>query len=65
MDPDFQRGHVWTEKQQIANFMKIPDRAGILKWYIDFNAGGTPHKRSEINRIRQLLIKETNGQKKT
>ena len=40
------------------NVMKIPDRAGVLKWYIDFNAGGTPHSKKEIDRVKKLLEKE-------
>jgi hypothetical protein len=132
LDPDFQRGHVWTKAQQIAfveyqllggesgknlyfnhpNWMgsfrtsdteqfaivdgkqrltavlafmnnEIPafesycreytdnlrmvrssfrvrvaslkKRSDILQWYININAGGTPHKKSEIDRVRKLL----------
>lgn len=29
----------------------------ILKWYIDMNAGGTPHTQEEINRVRKMLEK--------
>jgi len=137
LDPDFQRGHVWTEAQQIAyvefmlrepqsgrevffnhpnwmgswkgdfvlvdgrqrleaarrflageikafgcllddfkwdppqkkvripfgidfsfNVAKLKTRADVLQWYIDFNAGGTPHDKKEIQRVRELLAKE-------
>ena len=130
--PDFQRGHVWTEKQQIAylefflrggktgrdiyfncpswhrpvkegayddyvcvdglqritafrrflnNEIKVfgsyrneftdsprllndtirlhvndlKTRREVLQWYIDMNAGGTPHTKKEITRVTQLL----------
>ena len=130
MDPDFQRGHVWTRNQQIAYveyifqggptgrdiyfnnptwqgsytaktvlvdgkqritaalaFLdgKIPifghkitewtgrlpydahfiihmntlkTRKEILQWYLAFNAGGTPHSKKELDRVRELLVKE-------
>jgi hypothetical protein len=135
MNPDFQRGHVWTEAQQIAyvefmlrepqsgrdiyfnhpgwmstfegefvlvdgkqrieaalkflhdeipafnhkcsefggykhlpldvcfifNIAKLKSRADVLQWYLDFNAGGTPHAKSEIDRVRQLLEAELNS----
>ncbi len=132
LNPDFQRGHVWTEAQQIAfvefalrggqtgrhvyfncagfhtsvqgqqdgpyvcvdglqritavrRFMasEIPafgtlykdyegrfrpmqrtfkwhvndlkSRAEVLKWYLEFNSGGTPHTEAELERVRKLL----------
>ena len=33
----------------------LPTRAAILKWYLDLNAGGTPHTAEEILRVRGLL----------
>lgn len=130
LNPDFQRGHVWTEAQQIAwleffvrggktgrilyfnhpgwnrgyqgqsvivdgkqrleairrflhneipvfgsyyreftdslritqtikiNMNDLRTRAEVLQWYIEFNAGGTPHTEDEIERVRELLRKE-------
>lgn len=130
MDPDFQRGHVWTEEQQIrfveyalrggrsgrdifwnnptwmgkwtqptvlvdgkqrlnaalrfmhneipafgyhykewsgrlpsaANFTfhvnTLKTRAEVLRWYLDINAGGTPHTKEELDRVRGLLDAE-------
>ena len=135
LNPDFQRGHVWTEAQQIAyiefmlrakdasqsvsgrdvyfnhpgwmkdfkgNFvcidglqritavrrfmnseipafgvlykdyedkltmnpsfsvhiMGMESRAEILDWYIDFNSAGTQHTPEELDRVRDLHIKE-------
>ncbi len=133
MEPDFQRGHVWTEEQQIAfiefflrggktgrviylnnpswnftnkkdyndyvcvdglqrytaikrfinneipafgtyyknyedsiratktmrlNVNDLQSRKEVLQWYIEFNAGGTPHSESEINRVKALLEEE-------
>lgn len=127
MNPDFQRGHVWTEAQQIAfiefflrggktgrviylnnpewnhknkdykeyvcvdglqrytaikrfvnneikvfgsyysefedrqtatmrlNVNDLQTRKDVLKWYIEFNSGGTVHSEEEINRVKKIL----------
>lgn len=129
MNPDFQRGHVWTENQQIAyvefilrggksgrdfyfnwnhdndeyvcvdglqrttaferfvngeikvfgqyfsdfgfgreaNGNPLPEykvrvhqnnlnsRKEILEWYVDMNAGGTPHTNEEIERVKRMI----------
>lgn len=130
LNPDFQRGHVWTKQQQInyiefllkggksgrnfyfnfieetgeyvcvdglqrttaiinfvngkikafgqyfkefefpkygAVFSPLPEfkvtvyrntlatRKEVLQWYIDLNEGGTPHKKSEIEKVKQML----------
>lgn len=133
LNPDFQRGHVWTEKQQIAymefflrggksgrdvyfncpswhnkvldgayneyvcvdglqritaimrfvgneirvfgslykefedsvmnvfgrtirvNVNDLKTKREVLQWYIDLNAGGTPHSEKEIKRIHDML----------
>lgn len=137
LNPDFQRGHVWTEDQQIAyvefllkggvtakviyfnspafggykkkgdlddtilcvdglqrltaclRFLKneikvfnhyfkefegsprtmqglkfnvncLQNRADVLKWYIQFNEGGTVHTKEEIDRVKELLRLEEN-----
>ena len=135
LNPDFQRGHVWTEAQQIAyiefllrggktgrdlyfNYPEIhhknevsnytdyvcvdglqritailrflhseipafgtlykdyedslravddtvrihindlPTKEEVLRWYLEMNAGGTPHSADEINRVNSLLAHE-------
>lgn len=135
LNPDFQRGHVWTEEQQVAyvefllrggvtskviyfnspvfgkinNTSELPEtivcvdglqrltsclrflrdeikvfghkysefqgslrimqglkfnvnslqtKAEILRWYIEFNTGGTIHTEEEINRVRKMLEDE-------
>lgn len=131
MNPDFQRGHVWTEEQQISfiefflrggktgrviylnnpkwnnnknggtysdyvcvdglqrytamkrfinneikvfgsyyyeyedniratntiklNINDLTSRKEVLQWYLEFNAGGTPHSNSEIQKVKKLL----------
>lgn len=137
LNPDFQRGHVWTKEQQIAyvefklrggtggniiyfncvgwmhdfrgpfvlvdglqrltavrrfitgeikafgqyvgefieplrfsradflfNVNNLETRAEVLQWYLEMNTGGTPHTDNELQRVRNLLMKEkenTNG----
>ena len=33
-------------------------RRAVIQWYLEINAGGTPHTREEIDRVRDLLKKE-------
>lgn len=37
----------------------LQTRVELLTWYLQINAGGTPHTLAEIQRVRQLLRKET------
>ncbi len=33
----------------------LENRDDVLRWYIEFNSGGTPHSREEIERVRGLI----------
>lgn len=37
---------------------ELATRKEILEWYISINAGGTPHTKEELNKVRALLKKE-------
>lgn len=37
---------------------ELQTREEVLQYYLDMNAGGTPHAESEIKRVRRLLQKE-------
>lgn len=37
----------------------LKSRREVLQWYIDLNAGGTPHSDEEIDRVRCLLDEES------
>lgn len=39
--------------------LTLPDRASVLRYYLDLNSGGTPHAAEEIERVRALLDKES------
>jgi len=36
----------------------LPDRAAVLKWYLELNSGGTVHSDEEIARVGRLLEEE-------
>jgi len=39
----------------IVNINEIQTKAGVLKWYIEMNSGGTIHTDEEIEKVRKLL----------
>lgn len=54
------RLHEWTGSlRNYAGFkwciFELPTRADVLRYYLDMNAGGTPHSEAEISRVRVLL----------
>lgn len=40
------------------NIAALETRAEVLRWYLNFNAGGTVHTAEELERVRQLLQSE-------
>lgn len=34
----------------------LENKKEILKWYIDMNAGGTPHTNDEIERVKKMIL---------
>lgn len=40
------------------NLARLETRAEVLEWYINFNAGGTPHSQEELDRVKKLLDEE-------
>ena len=36
----------------------LPTRAQVLRWYLQLNAGGTPHTQNEIGKVRDMLARE-------
>lgn len=54
-------GYSGTDKMNGSFRVYINDlstRAEVLQWYLDLNAGGTPHTSNEIERVRNLLCDE-------
>lgn len=53
----------FADSIRLTNTMKLnintlPTRAAVLQWYLEMNAGGTPHADAEIERVRGLLAAE-------
>lgn len=44
------------------NVNTLNTRREVLQWYIDMNAGGTPHSEREIAKVRNLLTLEDGAQ---
>ena len=42
------------------NVNNLKSKEEVLSWYIEMNAGGTPHTKKEIEKVRKLLIDEQN-----
>lgn len=40
------------------NVAKLQTRKEVLKWYLDFNTGGTYHTKEEIQKVKDLIAKE-------
>jgi hypothetical protein len=55
----------FTDKPRIANLdllfnvNSLRTRREVLSWYLQMNFGGTPHKRSELDRVIKLYEAET------
>lgn len=39
----------------ILNVNNLKSEKEVLQWYIDMNAGGTPHTNEEIERVKQMI----------
>lgn len=56
---DFE-GKIPTDVSFIWHVNKLETQAEVMEWYLQLNAGGTPHEIEELNRVRRLLKKERN-----
>lgn len=52
---DSMRVHIMTFRFHVND---LKTRAQVLNWYLEMNAGGTPHTDEEIGRVSALLAKE-------
>jgi hypothetical protein len=41
------------------NVNDLPSRKDVLRWYIEFNSGGTVHSDDEIERVKKLFEAES------
>lgn len=44
-----------TDAAIYLNVNDLKTEKEVLQWYIDMNAGGTPHSKEEINRVKKML----------
>jgi O-glycosyl hydrolase len=54
-------GRLPTDADLILNINNLQTEAEVLQWYIDLNAGGTPHTNNEIKRVKHMLEISKNG----
>lgn len=55
-DPVVRRG-LLMRRNIVVWVNNLRDRKAVLRWYLEINAGGTPHSTEEIERVRGLLEK--------
>jgi len=51
-----------TRNTMRINVNNLPTRAAVLQWYIEMNAGGTPHTDEEIAKVLALYDEEVKCQ---
>lgn len=39
----------------------LPDRVTVLRWYLEINEGNVAHTQEELDKVRQLLRRESTG----
>lgn len=50
--------HLRSRNTMRMNVNSLPTRAAVLQWYVEMNAGGTPHSDEEIARVLALYDEE-------
>lgn len=48
-------GRLSMNAQFIFAINDLPNRAQVLKWYLEMNTGGTPHTEQEIDKVKGML----------
>ena len=46
------------------NIAEVESRAEVLRWYLDFNRGGTVHTQEDLSKVQELLTKEVGNEQK-
>lgn len=50
------------EPSFIFNVMTLKNKRDLLKVYLDFNSGGTPHNQAELDRVRKMIESTPEGE---
>lgn len=58
----------FTDSLRLTNTVRLhvndlKTKAEVLQWYLEMNAGGTPHSKDEIQRVQHLLDEENSHTK--
>ncbi len=48
-------GYVPHHAELIFTVNNLKTEAEVLQWYLEINAGGTPHTEEELNKVRKML----------
>ena len=46
-----------NDATMILNVNNLRSEKEVLQWYVDMNAGGTPHSSEEIERVKEMMKK--------
>ena len=44
-----------TDAAMYLNVNDLKTEKEVLQWYVDMNAGGTPHTNDEIEKVRRMI----------
>lgn len=44
-----------TDAAMYLNVNGLKSKKEVMQWYVDMNAGGTPHTNDEIERVRRMI----------
>lgn len=51
----------WCRAELNFNMLKIRNKKDLLRVYLDFNSGGTPHNPKELKRIQEMIDNTPEG----
>lgn len=46
-----------TDAAMYLNVNDLKTEREVLQWYVDMNAGGTPHTKEEIQKVKDMISK--------
>jgi hypothetical protein len=46
-----------NDATMLLNVNDLKSEKEVLQWYVDMNAGGTPHTNEEIERVKKMIEK--------
>ena len=52
---EFEDGMRILPQMMILNVNDLKTEKEVLQWYVDMNAGGTPHTNEEIERVKKMI----------